>query len=195
MAIRVHSFAKINIGLVIGPPGMRNDGFHELRTIYQTIALKDRLTIEATRAKKTSIEITCANPDVPKDSSNTCYQAAAGVLAALKLSAKVRIEIDKRLPVQGGLGAASGNAAAIIFGLERVITAKKLSKKHLTAMDRMRIAAEIGSDVPLFLVGGTVLGLGRGEQVIPLPDSPELDVVVAMPPVKVATPKAFADWD
>jgi len=195
MPIKVRSFAKINIGLVIGPPGTRQDHFHELRTVYQTIALNDRLTIEVARAKKASVEIICANPDVPKDESNTCYKAAAAVLAALKVSAQVRIEIDKRLPVQGGLGASSGNAAATILGMERVITAKKLSKKHLTAMDRMRIAAEIGSDVPLFLVGGTVLGLGRGEQVIPLPDAPEPDVVIATPKLKIATPKAFADWD
>jgi 4-diphosphocytidyl-2-C-methyl-D-erythritol kinase len=195
MPIKVHSFAKINIGLVIGPPGMRADHFHELRTVYQTIALYDRLTIEVGRAKKTSIEIVCANADVPRDSSNTCFKAAAGVLAALKLSAKLRIEIEKRLPVQGGLGAASGNAAATILGVERAIAAKKLSKKHLSAPERLRIATEVGSDVPLFLVGGTVAGVGRGEQVFPLPDSPELNLVIAMPKVKVATPKAFGDWD
>src|SRR5438270_339155 len=195
MPTKVGSFAKINIGLVIGLPGMRHDHFHELRTVYQTIALNDRLTIEASRAKKTSIEIVCANPDVPKDSSNTCYKAAEEVLGALKVVAKVRIEIDKRLPVQGGLGAASGNAAATIFGLEREIAAKKLTKKGLAGTERLRIAAEVGSDVPLFLIGGTVAGIGRGEEVLPVVELPEWDVVIATPSIKVSTPKAFADWD
>src|SRR3954470_20627380 len=192
MAIKVRSFAKINIGLVIGPPGMRHDGFHELRTVYQTIALNERLTIDVTRAKKTSIEIGCTNPDVPKDKSNTCYAAAQKVLAALKVSASVRIEIDKRLPVQGGVGAASGNAAATILGVERAIAAKKLAKKQLAGAERLRIAAEIGSDVPLFLVSGTVAGVGRGEEVVPLVELPEWDVVIATPALKVSTPKAFS---
>ena len=189
MAVRLRSFAKINLGLVIGSPGMRSDGFHELRTIYQTIALHDTLAIDASPSKNTSIAIKCASESVPTDASNTCYKAAEGVLKALKISAKVSIAIDKQLPVQGGLGAASSNAAATILGLERAL------KKTLSPEDRLRIAEEVGSDVPLFLLGGTVAGLGRGEQVFPLPDLPKFDLVIATPAVKVSTPRAFADWD
>jgi 4-diphosphocytidyl-2-C-methyl-D-erythritol kinase len=189
MPITVRSFAKINIGLIVGPPSMREDGFHELRTLYETIALHDTISMTAVAAKKSSIEIKCSDQNVPTDKSNTCYQAAERTLRALKISAKVTIAIDKQLPVQGGLGAASSNAAATIIGLERVL------KKTLVPEDRLRLAQEVGSDVPLFLVGGAVLGVGRGEEVFPLPDLPELNLVIATPKTKVSTPKAFADWD
>ena len=99
------------------------------------------------------------------------------------------IEIEKRLPVQGGLGGASGNAVAALLALERAL------KKRLSGPERLRIAAEVGSDLPLFLVGGTVLGVGRGEEVYPLPDLPSVPCVIATPGIAVSTPKAFADWD
>src|SRR5438045_2148113 len=99
MLVRLRSFAKINIGLVIGPPAMRDDGFHELRTIYQTVALHDTVTVTAAAAKKTSIEINCTDKAVPIDASNTCYKAADALLKALKINAKVTISINKHLSV------------------------------------------------------------------------------------------------
>ena len=102
---------------------------------------------------------------------------------------RVTITIEKRLPVQGGLGAGSGNAVATLLALERAL------KKKLPGAERLRIAAEVGSDLPLFLVGGTVLGVGRGEEVYPLPDLPSVRCVVVTPEIGVSTPKAFADWD
>jgi 4-diphosphocytidyl-2-C-methyl-D-erythritol kinase len=108
---------------------------------------------------------------------------------ALKARGRVVIEIEKRLPVQGGLGGASGNAVAVLLALERVL------KKELSGPERLRIAAEVGSDLPLFLVGGMVLGVGRGEEVYPLPDLPAIPCVVATPDIGVSTPKAFVDWD
>jgi len=185
MSIAVRSFAKINLGLKIGPA--RADGFHELRTIYQTIALHDVVRVEVQRGS--GIEIRCNHPRVPLDESNTCYQAAEHVLKAAKASAKVIVEIEKRLPVQGGMGAGSSNAVATMLGLERALGAE------LAAEDKMRIAAAIGSDVPLFLIGGTVLGMGRGEEVYPLQDLPCMHLVVVTPPIAVSTPKAFAQWD
>ena len=107
-------------------------------------------------------------------------------MRALRAKGKVIIEIEKRLPVQGGLGGASSNAVAALLGLERVV------KKALAAEDRLRIAAEVGSDLPLFLVGGTVLGVGRGELVYPLEDLPGTACVVVTPEVGVSTPKAFS---
>jgi 4-diphosphocytidyl-2-C-methyl-D-erythritol kinase len=101
----------------------------------------------------------------------------------------VRIEIDKRLPVQGGLGAASSNAVATMIALERAL------KKKLSGAARLRIAAAVGSDLPLFLVGGTALGVSHGEEVYPLPDLPSVPMVVVTPEIGVSTPKAFADWD
>ena len=110
MSIAIRSFAKINLGLKIGP--VRADGFHELRTIYQTIALHDVVRVEVQSGS--GIEIRCNDPRVPLDGSNTCHKAAERVLKAAKASAKVIIAIDKRLPVQGGMGAGSSNAAATI---------------------------------------------------------------------------------
>ncbi len=202
--ISVPSFAKINLGLKIGP--VRPDGFHELRTIYQTLALHDVVRVEVQPGLGS--EIRCNDPRVPLDESNTCYKVAERMLAAttqlglkppiisdsldagLKArSTKIVIEIEKRLPVQGGMGAASSNAIAAMLGLERALGVQ------LAMADKLRIAAEVGSDLPLFLIGGTVLGVGRGEEVHALPDLPSLHVVVVTPPIGVSTPKAFAQWD
>lgn len=183
--MRVRSFAKINLGLGIG--ATRADGFHELRTVYQTIALHDVIAVEVTRGA--GIEIRCADSRVPTDETNTCYRIAERVMNALNAKGRVVIEIDKRLPVQGGLGGASSNAVAVLVALERVL------KKSLTGPERLRIAAEVGSDLPLFLVGGTVLGVGRGEEVYTLPDLPRTACVIVAPEIGVSTPQAFRDWD
>jgi 4-diphosphocytidyl-2-C-methyl-D-erythritol kinase len=185
MTVAVRSFAKINLGLYIGAG--RADGYHDLRTVYQTIALHDLIRVSVGRGR--GIEILCKDPRVPLDSSNTCYRIAERVLDELGAQSRVRIEIEKRLPVQGGLGAASSNAVATMIALERAL------KKKLSGAARLRIAAEVGSDLPLFLVGGTILGVGRGEEVYPLPDLPAMAMVVVTPEVGVSTPQAFADWD
>ncbi len=189
MTVTVRSFAKINLGLRIGEA--RADGFHELLTVYQTIALHDVIRISVGRGSRrgSQIEIQCADPRVPRDESNTCFRIVERAMAALRAKGRVVIEIEKRLPVQGGMGGASSNAVATLMGLEGAL------KKTLPAGERLRIAAEVGSDVPLFLVGGTVLGVGRGEQVYPLSDLPAMACVVMTPEVGVSTPKAFAEWD
>ncbi len=110
-------------------------------------------------------------------------------LARLGVAAEVAIHIEKRLPVQGGMGAGSANAAAALLGLERELGVA------LPGVERLTLAAEIGSDVPLFLLGGAVLGLGRGELVVPMPDLPNTWCVVAVPSVGVSTPAAFKEWD
>ena len=189
MTVTVRSFAKINLGLRIG--AARGDGFHELLTVYQTIGLHDVIRVSVSRGARrgVEIEIRCADPRVPRDESNTCYRIVDKAMTALNAKGRVVIEIEKRLPVQGGLGGASANAIAALLGLERAL------KKHLPGAERLRIAAEVGSDLPLFLVGGTVLGVGRGEQVYPLPDLPAMACVVVTPEVGVSTPRAFAAWD
>ena len=188
MPTAIRSYAKINIGLLIGPPALRSDGFHELRTIYQTIALHDTVSVKLTKGQ-TGVEIKCKDPRVPQDETNTCWRVAERVMRAAKVRAKVTITIEKKLPVQGGMGAASSNAIATMRALEKEL------RQPLEPHDRLRIAEEVGSDLPLFLIGGTVLGIGRGEQVFPLPDLPELNLVVATPAVGVSTPAAFKAWD
>jgi 4-diphosphocytidyl-2-C-methyl-D-erythritol kinase len=185
MTVLVRSFAKINLGLRIGAP--REDGFHELLTVYQTIRLHDVIRVSLGRGS--GIEIRCTDPRVPKDASNTCFRVVEKAMEALKAKGRVVIDIEKRLAVEGGLGGASGNAVAVLLALERVL------KKALPAADRLRVAAEVGSDLPLFLVGGTVLGVGRGEQVYALEDLPGTACVVVTPEVGVSTPDAFARWD
>jgi 4-diphosphocytidyl-2-C-methyl-D-erythritol kinase len=185
MPVTVRSFAKINLGLGIG--ALRADGFHELRTVYQTIALHDVIRVWVGRGS--GIEIRCDDSRVPKDESNTCYRIVERAMVALRARGRVVIEIEKRLPVQGGLGGASGNAVAALLALEGAL------KKKLSGPERLRIAAEVGSDLPLFLVGGTVLGVGHGEEVYPLADLAAIPCVVAAPEIGVSTPKAFANWD
>ena len=185
MRVSVKSFAKVNLGLRIGPA--REDGFHELLTVYQTIGLHD--VIQVTVGRGTGIEIRCADPRVPRDESNTCFRMVERAMIALRAKGRVVIEIEKRLPVQGGLGGASANAVATLLALERAV------RKKLSQSERLQIATDVGSDLPLFLVGGTVLGLGRGEQVYPLPDFPATACVVVTPEIGVSTPQAFAQWD
>jgi 4-diphosphocytidyl-2-C-methyl-D-erythritol kinase len=185
MRVALPSFAKINLGLRIGP--QRPDGFHELRTVYQTIALHDTVRVSVERGS--GIEIRCDDPRVPRDLANTCWKIVERVMDSLKASGHVTVEIEKQLPVQGGLGGASANAISVLLALERAL------KRTLTAQERLRIAAEVGSDLPLFLIGGTVLGTGRGEEVYPAPDLPGMPCVIALPEIAVSTPQAFAQWD
>jgi 4-diphosphocytidyl-2-C-methyl-D-erythritol kinase len=185
MSVKVRSFAKINLGLRIG--AKRADGFHELLTVYQTIGLHDLIRVSVERGS--GIEIRCEDPRVPRDESNTCHQIVRKTMAASRAKGKVVVEIEKRLPVQGGLGGASSDAVAAMLALERAL------KKSLSSEERLEIAAEVGSDLPLFLIGGSVLGVGRGEQVYPLEDLPAFACVVVTPEIGVSTPKAFAEWD
>ena len=185
MPTTVRSHAKVNIGLAIGP--IREDGFHELRTVYQTIALHDLVKVEIGRG--TGIEIRCKNPKVPTDESNTCYRIADRFMKTIGQRGKLAITIEKNLPLQGGLGAASSNAVSTLLALERE------TERALDSDDRLRVCEEVGSDLPLFLVGGTVYGEGRGEQVLPLEDLPTVDCVVVTPEIGVSTPQAFSNWD
>jgi 4-diphosphocytidyl-2-C-methyl-D-erythritol kinase len=197
MSTRVRSFSKINLGLAIGPmrpAGSRDAGFHDLTTCYQTLALHDLVSVTAKPSAQTVITLTANHPGVPRTETgdaqrNTAFRIVARALQLLNLTADVSIDIEKRLPVQGGLGAGSANATAALIALEHEL------RLALPGPARLNLAAEIGSDVPLFLVGGTVLGLGRGEEVYPLPDLPPTPCVIAVPPVGVSTAAAFRDLD
>jgi 4-diphosphocytidyl-2-C-methyl-D-erythritol kinase len=209
----VRSHAKINLGLGIGAP--RADGFHALATVYQTLELHDLVTVAAKPAAVTSVRLTSNDSRVPTDNRNTAWKMVELALKMLGQTAAVEIHIEKRLPVQGGLGAGSANAVAALVGLEAELSrethpsSKERSKdgapgrlaEHAYGIAqsfltrRLEIAARVGSDVPLFLIGGTVLGLDRGQEVYPLPDIEPVWCVVAAPEVGVSTPQAFRDWD
>jgi 4-diphosphocytidyl-2-C-methyl-D-erythritol kinase len=212
MPTTVRSHAKINLGLGIGAP--RPDGFHSLATVYQTLEIHDVVTVTARKTWKErirAIRLTSNDSRVPTDSRNTAWKAVELALQDGESYADVEIHIEKRLPVQGGLGAGSANAVAALMGLEHELGWNKPRREPgWTALSpwkqmgigtfywpsrRLQIAAHVGSDVPLFLIGGTVLGLDRGQQVYPLPDLEPIWCVVATPEIGVSTPQAFRDWD
>jgi 4-diphosphocytidyl-2-C-methyl-D-erythritol kinase len=208
MPTAVRSHAKINLGLGIGAP--RPDGFHALVTVYQTLALHEIVTVSARPAPATSLRLTSNDRRVPTDERNTAWKIVSLALEQLRVTAAVDIHIEKQLPVQGGLGAGSANAVAALVGLEAELGAwredrifppfgQKTSEGWGTGnwwpARRLAVAAQVGSDVPLFLIGGTVLGLDRGQDVYPLPDLEPIWCVVALPETGVSTAQAFRDWD
>jgi 4-diphosphocytidyl-2-C-methyl-D-erythritol kinase len=187
MPTSIRSHSKINLGLAIGP--LRADGFHTLTTLYQTLDLHDVVTVQVVPAPRTAITLSSNDARVPVDGRNTAWKMVEAALSLLKIAAEVHIHIEKRLPVQGGLGAGSANAIAALLALEQELAVE------IPAAERLCLAAEIGSDVPLFLIGGTIVGVGRGEEVYPLPDLPSVPCVVALPGIGVSTPQAFRAWD
>ncbi len=201
MPTRVRSHCKINLGLYIGAP--RPDGFHELATVYQTLELHDIVTVTAQPASTTSIQLTSNDSRVPTDHRNTAWKMISLALEDLQATAEVSIHIEKRLPVQGGLGAGSGNAVAALVGLQRELERQGLGTRDqalglydaIWAARKMQLAMKVGSDVPLFLVGGLLLGRDRGQKISQLPDIEPTWCVVAVPEVGVSTPQAFRDWD
>jgi 4-diphosphocytidyl-2-C-methyl-D-erythritol kinase len=180
----VRAHAKINLTLRV--LGRREDGFHELRTIFQSVALHDTLTFRSTAGPFT---IECDAADVPCDRRNLVWQAADRVWRASGRRGPlrgVRVTIRKRVPPQAGLGGGSSDAAATLVALD-ALWKTRLSPDRLSAL-----AAAVGSDVPFFLLGGTALGLGRGEQLFSLPALPRTPIVLVRPPCGVATADAYA---
>jgi 4-diphosphocytidyl-2-C-methyl-D-erythritol kinase len=192
MPTRVRSYSKINLGLAIGAP--RPDGFHDLLTLYQTLALHDVVSVTAVRGSATVLRLSSNDGRVPCDNRNTAWKMVEATLSHLGLTAEVEIHIQKNLPIQGGMGAGSANAAAALLGLERELSLE------LAASERLSLAAAVGSDVPLFLVGGSVMGRDRGQLVSTAPaltlhGSDQIPCVVALPGIGVSTPQAFCEWD
>jgi len=179
--IRLRSPAKIN--LYLQPLRKRPDGYHEIETIMQTINFCDEVEIELTGS---AIELICDHPDVPAGPGNLAWQAAEVFLKESGLPPGVRVRIMKRIPVGGGLGGGSSNAAVTLLGLN------ELSGRPLEHGKLLALAAPLGSDVPFFLYGGTALCTGRGEQVEPLPPAPEFWVVLVIPTVNLSAEEIYS---
>jgi 4-diphosphocytidyl-2-C-methyl-D-erythritol kinase len=174
--------AKINLSLCVGEA--RPDGFHELRTLFQSIAIGDRLTLTPRRGPMTFETDGAA----PADSTNLVWRAATRLWRALDRPGAphgVAITLRKRIPIAAGLGGGSADAAAALSGLHT------LWRGRLCRADLLRLAADLGSDVPFFLVGGTALGLGRGEALYPMADIPRLRLIVIAPSFGIATADAY----
>jgi len=187
-SVSLPSFAKINLDLRI--LGMRPDGYHDLRTVFQSLALFDNVTVSIRRGP---LSVTCDEPDIPTDQRNLAWKAASLLhrMTTGKSSAPrdVLIDLRKRIPSEAGLGGGSSNAAMTLLALN------KLWKLDLDLASLSRIGARLGADVPFFLDGGTALGLGRGDDIYPLSDMPPVHVVILRPGFGVATADAYGWFD
>jgi len=181
---RVRSFAKINLDLRV--LNKRPDGYHELRTIFQTVSLADTLEIEYARSGSLSRIDIKSNLNIP---DNLIVRAADSVLKATGATGRVGFVLTKRIPLGGGLGGGSSNAAAVLLALP-VMLRKPYSFEKL-----MELAADLGSDVPFFLIGGTAAGIGRGTEVYPLPDLSSLPALLITPGIHVSTGDAYRALD
>jgi 4-diphosphocytidyl-2-C-methyl-D-erythritol kinase len=176
---RVRALAKLNLALrVLGP---RPDGYHELRTIYQTISLADALELEYRPGGPASVHLDCV-PPIP---DNLAFRAAAALVRVGAVRGTVRIRLTKRIPQGAGLGGGSSDAAAVLLALP------VLAGASLTAAELLSLAEQLGSDVPFFLLGGTALGVGRGEEVYPLPDYRPRFCLVVVPELVISTREAY----
>ena len=186
-SVTLRAFAKINLSLRIS--SARPDGFHDVRTILQAIDLFDRVKCEAVRGP---FRIRCDMPGVPTDRTNLVWKAAQLLWEAAGRRGDPRstvVTLQKNIPMKAGLGGGSSNAAAALLGLRR------LWKLRVPDEQIYALAARLGSDVPFFLVGGTALGLGRGEEVYPLENLPRYQAVLVIPPFGVATNTAYGWFD
>lgn len=187
MKLVLHPPAKINLTLRVG--AVRNDGFHPVQTILQSIALSDRLTLRPTRG---ALQLEAQPAGLPADRRNLVRRAADLLWRAAGRRGEphgVSIRLDKAIPIGAGLGGGSADAAAALAGLNAIW------RTRLPRADLLALAGEIGSDVPFFLVGGTALALGRGEQVYPLADAAPLRLVIVQPPLEVSTADAYRWFD
>ncbi len=174
------SFAKINLFLRV--LGKRDDSFHEICTIFQTVSLCDYLTFAADK----KLNLTCDDENIPVDSGNLIVRAAKLLQEHFGTKNGAKIFLEKRIPAPGGLGGGSSNAATALLGLV------KLWKVKIDFEDLCGLGAQLGSDVPFFFYGGTALGTGRGTQVFSLETFTENYILIVTPKVDVATAQAFA---
>jgi 4-diphosphocytidyl-2-C-methyl-D-erythritol kinase len=178
---RVRALAKINLDLRV--LGKRPDGFHELRSVFQTISLADSLEVVYTPARKTSISLV----DDLGIADNLVLRAARLVMEAMRATARIEMRLTKRIPMGAGLGGGSSDAAAVLLTLP-VLAGRAVDLHKLCAL-----AEQLGSDVPFFLLGGTAVGIGRGSELFPLPDTPAQRGILVAPDIHVNTAQAYRD--
>src|SRR5271165_3497654 len=183
--IRIPAYAKVNLRLEV--LGKRADGYHELRTIFQTVSLHDTLRLRHSRRPAISLTVR-GNPMLAGEAleKNLVYRAVDALRRELKVRSGVEMVLEKRIPAGRGLGGGSSDAAAALLGFLR-LTGKRIDPVRLLA-----IAASLGADVPFFLFGGCALGVGRGDEIYPLPELPKLSYLVVSPnAVHVPTADAY----
>jgi 4-diphosphocytidyl-2-C-methyl-D-erythritol kinase len=188
ISIKENAYAKINLYLDV--LSKRNDGFHEVKTVMHTVSLADEVTVSLRSSDRATVKLSViGHPKLPTDSRNLAYRAAELFLESTLIRAEVHIKLIKKIPVAAGLAGGSTDAAAVLRALNKAF------KRPLTEKRLLDIAAELGSDVPYCLLGGTALCYGRGERIERLPERLHLNVVVAVSDEHVSTPWAYAELD
>jgi len=182
MSIYEKAYAKINLLLAV--TGKRDDGYHQLETVYQSLALHDTLTF--TKIKENNIILSCDHPGLPAAQDNLVWRAAERLKLLYEVKQGVHIRLEKRIPLAAGLAGGSSDAAATLRGLVRLW---QLPWEEDVIFE---LAARLGSDVPFCLRGGTALGTGRGEIITELPNCPPFYVVLANPGFYVSTASVYA---
>lgn len=184
--LEISSYAKINFGLRV--LARRPDGYHEIETIFQQVDLADRIILSIDRKPMTaSISLTTTEPELPCNQRNLAYRAAAIFIEAYGRPVRVKIELDKRIPIGSGLGGGSSNAATVLMGLNALLG----MPFAITALEEM--AVRLGADVPFFLYGGCCHGTGIGERLTPLSVPLRPYIVVVSPDVSISTHWAFTN--
>lgn len=182
--VRLSAFAKINWQLRV--LGRRADGYHELRTLFQTISLHDTLTLA--RSREPGIHLQTNDPALPSGPENLVYRAIEAIGGEIGFRRGVEARLEKRIPVARGLGGGSSDAAAALIGMLR------LSGKKVPLARLIEVASQLGADVPFFLFGGCALGVNRGDEIYPLPDAPRRTIVIVSPrDIGVRTKEAY-EW-
>jgi 4-diphosphocytidyl-2-C-methyl-D-erythritol kinase len=187
-SLTLPSFAKINWSLEI--PGKRPDGYHEVKTLLQTISLHDDLRFEVSEGR--AVSLSCENPDVPTGSDNLIVRAAHALQERFEVEKGIRVRLEKRIPIKAGLGGASSNAAVTLLALNR------LWQVEAAAGELREIAAKLGADVPFFLLGGCVEATGTGTTLSPLASAPEpvqRHLIVITPNTGISTAAAYNALD
>ena len=182
-SVTIDAFAKINLTLQV--LGQRSDGFHEVRTVLQTIDLSDRIVCVA---QPGPFDLRCKAAGVSEDRSNLVWRAADALWRANGRAGEprdARIVVTKRIPPRAGLGGGSSDAAAALVALAH------LWNLNMSHQALSHVAASLGADVPFFLWGGAVLGVGRGDEMYPLTDLPRWWVLIIMPPFGISTTDAY----
>ncbi|MEO8586737.1 MAG: 4-(cytidine 5'-diphospho)-2-C-methyl-D-erythritol kinase [Acidobacteriota bacterium] len=181
--VTLESFAKVNRSLRV--LGKRADGYHEIDTIFQTVDLSDRMDFSQGEEDSGEVSLTIEGLSLPVTEENLILRAAAALRERCGTRRGAHIHLSKKIPIGGGLGGGSSNAAATLIGLSF------LWSLPLSDADLQSIAASLGSDVPFFLVGGRARGTGRGEILEPLPDGPEEWLVLVFPPFPLSTAMVY----
>lgn len=184
-AISCRSYGKINLMLNIS--GKREDGYHNIETVMQTVSLYDAVTVSL--KKQRGIKVSCNLPYIPCDSRNVAYKAAEVFFGAAKINCGADISIKKTIPVGGGMGGGSANAATVLNGLN-ALCGRPLDKNKLH-----ELAYSLGADVPFCLERGTFLAEGIGEKLTRLPDMPKCSIVVCKPRASVSSRTAYQIYD